>query len=122
MKTLGILLFLVLLTLCTELPSASGQNPGPRNCPPDPYVCVRAEPNECEDNRICPKTKICCQNRCAKRCVVPVRGKPGLCPYVPKTCRARYPPNKCNNDYNCEEEKKCCEGRCGKECVPPVFV
>nr|XP_020644932.1 WAP four-disulfide core domain protein 12-like [Pogona vitticeps] len=75
MKTLSTLVFFSLLMLWMELPYGAAQETEyPSNCPPDPYVCIRAEPNECEKNRDCKDNKICCQNTCAKRCVYPVKG------------------------------------------------
>ncbi|XP_077192346.1 WAP four-disulfide core domain protein 5 [Paroedura picta] len=117
MKALDVLLVLGLV-LWAKLPSTQGQKPGYKLvCPEDPYVCIRREPDQCKSDLICKGWK-CCEYRCAKRCVEPVREKYGVCP--PDSVRCAAPgPNQCTSDFDCKGDKKCCYSYCGRQCVSP---
>ncbi|XP_048352006.1 WAP four-disulfide core domain protein 5-like [Sphaerodactylus townsendi] len=119
MKTFGILLILGLLPLWTKLSSVHGHKPGYTwVCPRTPYVCIRAEPDECKSDLTC-KGRKCCDYACAKRCVEPVKEKYGVCPPDYTRCAA-LESDQCTSDSDCKGDKKCCFWQCAHRCVPPL--
>ncbi|XP_061486577.1 waprin-Enh1-like [Rhineura floridana] len=123
MKTTSISIFLGLLALWTQLPSASCILPRDKlgTCPPNPFRCTVPGKDICSIDYDCPGYQKCCAFNCNKICRDPLP-KPGLCPVFDMRCLSLNPPNKCNSDFDCFGEKKCCEGTCGRDCFPPIFV
>ncbi|XP_025039811.2 WAP four-disulfide core domain protein 12-like [Pelodiscus sinensis] len=120
MQSVGVLLFVRLLTFQTELPAACGQKSVKLGtCPPDYNKCRVPEMDECDFDFDCGDYEKCCFCNCAMRCVKPAEEAPGICPDITEICSMIDPPNVCKKDNTCPENQKCCDTGCGKDCVWP---
>ncbi|XP_030069325.1 balbiani ring protein 3-like [Microcaecilia unicolor] len=123
--TYGIFLLMVVISLATDLISASGILPErkPGICPRPRKIANRLLcpcKDECTLDIDCPENKKCCSDSCEKVCKPPIKDKPGQCPIIDplQSIIPLFPaPPECSSDYHCPANKKCCL----HECVPPVY-
>ncbi|CAC5397517.1 unnamed protein product [Mytilus coruscus] len=84
--------------------------------------------DRCQTDNNCHGGKVCCQQKCGKKCVIPIKPKPklGICPPVvdkpASFCMLAKVASSCSgNDADCKGSKKCCPSFCGcQKCLEPI--